>query len=68
MTEKSIDNIRLDDLLELRKPHPCGSYVWRVTRVGAEIGLTCTGCGRKVRIHRSKLRKRLRAFVERENG
>src|SRR3990172_5456394 len=38
-------DLRLDDVLRLRKPHPCGGYEWRVVRLGADIGLVCTTCG-----------------------
>ncbi|MFN8422593.1 MAG: DUF951 domain-containing protein [Anaerolineae bacterium] len=56
------DDIRLDDIVRLRKPHPCGSHAWRVVRVGAEIGLRCTGCEHKVLLPRRVYRQR---FVER---
>jgi len=53
------------DVVRLKKPHPCGSYVWTVTRLGADIGLRCHGCDRKVLLPRRTLEKRLKAFVER---
>lgn len=55
----------IDDIVRLRKPHPCGSYEWRVVRIGADIGLTCQTCGRRVLLPRRTLEKRLKAFVER---
>jgi hypothetical protein len=55
----------LDDVLQLRKPHPCGSDQWRVVRLGADIGLRCLGCDRKVLLPRSTLEKRLKRFVSR---
>ena len=55
----------LDDIVQLRKPHPCGSTEWRVVRLGADIGMTCLGCGRKVLLPRSTLEKRLKRFVSR---
>lgn len=56
---------RLGDLVRLRKPHPCGADQWRVIRLGADIGLRCTGCQRRVLLDRVVLERRLRAFVER---
>lgn len=53
------------DVVRLKKPHPCGSYQWTVTRLGADIGLRCHGCDRKVLLPRRTLEKRLKAFVER---
>ena len=55
----------LDDIVLLRKPHPCGSAQWRVVRLGADIGLRCLGCDRKVLLPRSTLEKRLKRFVSR---
>jgi hypothetical protein len=43
----------------LRKTHPCGSIRWVVDRVGADIGLTCDGCGRHVLLERRLLERRL---------
>lgn len=55
----------LDDVVQLRKQHPCGSDQWRVVRLGADIGLRCLGCDRKVLLPRSVLAKRLKRFVSR---
>lgn len=55
----------IDDIVRLRKLHPCGSYEWKVVRVGADIGLTCQTCGRRVLLPRRTLEKRLKAFVSR---
>lgn len=57
--------LRLDDRLSLRRQHPCGSRTWLVTRLGADIGLRCEGCGRRVMLERAELERRLDAFVER---
>ncbi len=55
----------MDDIVRLRKVHPCGSYEWRVVRLGADIGLKCLGCGRRVLLPRSVFERRLKAFVAR---
>lgn len=55
----------LDDVVRLRKPHPCGSYEWVVVRLGADIGLKCTTCGRRVLLPRRTVEKRLKEFVSR---
>lgn len=52
-------DVRLEDRLTLAKPHPCGSNKWRVVRLGADIGLTCDGCGHRVLIERRALEGRL---------
>lgn len=55
----------LDDVVRLRKPHPCGSTDWVVVRLGADIGLRCLGCGRRVLLPRRIVEKRLKSFVSR---
>jgi hypothetical protein len=57
--------IHLGDVVRLRKPHPCGGYEWRVVRLGADIGIVCTTCGRRVLLPRSTFQKRVKTFVSR---
>ncbi len=57
--------LRMDDVVRLRKVHPCGGYDWRVVRLGADIGLRCLKCNRRVLIERRELEKRLKLFVSR---
>jgi len=58
-------DVALDDIVRLRKPHPCGGYEWRVVRLGADIGLVCLTCGRRVLLERREFEKRLKTFVQR---
>ena len=55
-----LPDLQLNDHLRLRKQHPCGSYEWTVTRLGADIGLECKGCGRRVMLTRRELNRRLK--------
>jgi hypothetical protein len=48
------------DNVTLRKPHPCGGYTWTVTRVGADIGLRCDTCGRRVMLEREEFERRVK--------
>jgi hypothetical protein len=57
--------IYLDDLVQTRKSHPCGGDTWRVVRLGAEIGMRCETCGRKVLLPRSEFERRVKRFVRR---
>lgn len=59
------EEFRMGDVLRLRKPHPCGGFDWEVTRLGADIGLRCQKCGRRVLLDRSVLQRRLKSFVSR---
>ena len=56
-------DLRLGDVVRLKKQHPCGSFEWEVTRLGADIGLRCLGCERRVMLVRSKVEKRIKAVV-----
>ncbi len=60
--------VYIDDVVRLRKPHPCGSFEWTVVRLGADIGLRCHGCSRKVLLPRRELERRLKTFVSRGPG
>ena len=59
--------IRLGDVVRLKKKHPCGSYEWQVVRLGADIGVRCLKCRRQVLLERSIFERRVRAFISRED-
>ncbi len=62
-----LPDLNLGDVLRLRKPHPCGGYEWRVVRLGADIGLECLTCGRRVLLERRALKNRLKTVVHSGN-
>ena len=62
------EEIQVNDLVRLRKPHPCGSYEWRVVRIGADIGLKCQVCGKRVLMSRSTFKKRLKTVIHRSEN
>jgi len=53
------------DVVRLKKSHPCGGFDWSVVRLGADIGIRCQTCGRRVLLPRRDLERRLRHFVSR---
>lgn len=55
--------IRLQDKLTMKKPHPCGSKDWIVLRTGADIKLRCLGCGHEVMLPRFKVEKNIKAIT-----
>jgi len=57
--------IRLGDVVRLKKKHPCGGYEWQVTRLGADIGIKCLQCQRRVLLERSVFERKVKAFVSR---
>ena len=55
--------IMVGDLLELKKPHPCGSKEFKVLRVGSDIRIACQGCGRDMTLDRIKLEKSIKKIT-----
>ncbi|KRO05482.1 hypothetical protein IV54_GL001746 [Levilactobacillus paucivorans] len=62
----------LGDLVEMKKPHPCGTNRWEITRMGADIKIKCTNCGHVVMLSRREFEKKLKKVLVRkadaENG
>ena len=53
-------DVQLQDVLVMKKPHPCGSRQWLVLRSGMDFRLRCLGCGHEVMLPRSKAEKNIR--------
>jgi len=62
-----IQEFLVGDRVQMRKKHPCGSDEWIIYRVGADIGLRCTGCDRRVMLERSVFVKRLKKVLEKDS-
>jgi hypothetical protein len=58
-------DIRLNDIVEMKKGHPCGENRWQIIRVGADIKIKCLGCSRIVMIERNKFEKNMKKLLER---
>ncbi len=58
-------DIKVGDVLRMKKTHPCGNNLWQVGRLGADIGMTCQKCGRHVLMARSYLERRVRDVIPR---
>lgn len=56
-------DIKVGDVLELKKPHPCGSNLFAVTRIGADFKIVCKGCGHEVYTPRSKVEKNIKKII-----
>ena len=55
--------IKVGDRVEMKKAHPCGSKVWEILRVGADIKIKCLGCDRLVIVPRSKFEQIAKKIV-----
>lgn len=58
-------DVQLNDILTMKKPHPCGSKRWKVLRIGMDFKLRCEGCGHEVMLPRAKVEKNIKT-IERE--
>ena len=59
---------RVNDVIELKKPHPCGSKQFKVLRVGGLMRIVCVGCSRDMDIERLKLEKATKKIISSEGG
>ncbi len=59
-------DVRVGDVLKMKKPHPCGSFEWKVLRSGMDFRLRCLGCGHEVLIARSKAEKGIKEIIRTE--
>jgi hypothetical protein len=56
--------IKVNDRLVMKKSHPCGSNIFKVTRIGMDFKLVCEGCGHEILIPRSKAEKNIKKILE----
>ena len=58
-------NYSLGDIVQMRKPHPCGSNHWEVVRTGMDFRIKCLGCGRQVMLPRPQFEKGVKVVISR---
>ena len=61
-------DLKLNQRVELKKQHPCGSREWKVLRVGMDFKLRCAGCGHELMLPRSKAEKAVKKIIPREEA
>jgi hypothetical protein len=59
-------DVQVGDVIQTRKPHPCGSDQWSVYRIGADIGLRCLGCDRRVMLPYRQFARAMKKRISRE--
>ena len=57
----------VNDIVTMKKPHPCGGRDWKVVRVGADVKLCCLTCGKFVNLTRDELKKREKSVKKEES-
>lgn len=63
--QTTYNEIHLGDVVRMRKPHPCGGSEWEVVRLGADIGIRCRKCSRRVLLPRSQFLRQVKALIGR---
>ena len=58
---------KLNDIVEMKKPHACGTNRWKIIRVGVDIKIKCVNCGREVMIDRLEFIRKLKKVLGEEN-
>jgi hypothetical protein len=58
-------DVQVGDIVQFRKQHPCGGWTWEVVRTGADIGVVCTTCHRRILLPRDKFRRSVKKIVSR---
>lgn len=59
-------DVQVGDILEMKKPHPCGSRRFLVLRSGMDFKIRCTGCGHEVMVPRLKAEKNIKKIIRQE--
>ena len=58
-------NYQVGDVVQMKKPHPCGTNEWEVLRVGADFKLRCIACKHLIMIPREKFEKSVKKVLRR---
>ena len=56
----------LNDIVEMKKPHPCGTNSWKIIRMGMDIRIKCTGCNHSVLLPRSEFEKKIKKIISKD--
>lgn len=55
---------KVGQVIEMKKPHPCGANSWKILRVGMDFRISCTKCGRSIMVPRKTVEKGFKRFIE----
>ena len=61
------NDISLNDIVEMKKPHACGTKTWEIKRLGVDLKLKCTGCGHEIMMDRLEFNKKMKKKVDKPN-
>ncbi|WP_181350752.1 DUF951 domain-containing protein [Thalassobacillus sp. CUG 92003] len=58
-------DFQLHDIVQMKKPHPCGENRWKIIRMGADIRIKCTGCDHSIMMPRRRFESKMKKVLER---
>lgn len=58
--------MEIGDIVQLKKKHPCGSYLWKVIKLGIDVRLECLGCGRMIILERETALEGIKRIIDKE--
>lgn len=61
-------DVRVNDVLLMKKPHPCGAKEFTVLRSGMDFKLRCNGCGHEIMVARNKIEKSIKKIIREETA
>ena len=59
-------DVKVNDIIVMKKPHPCGCNEFLVTRIGMDFKIKCTKCSHEVMVARKKIEKNIKQ-IKRED-
>lgn len=59
--------LKVGDIVKLKKQHPCGSLEWKILRIGIDFRIQCSGCGHQVMLPRKQLEKSVKKIISNQN-
>jgi hypothetical protein len=65
--ENKVLNYGVGTKVIMKKPHPCGTNLWEITRTGADIKIKCVNCGREIMMDRLEFEKKLKKVIGGKN-
>ena len=63
----TIPKLNQGDILEMKKPHPCGGTRMRILRLGSDVKIECLACAHQMTLNRIKLEKSIRRILASES-
>jgi hypothetical protein len=61
-------DVRVNDILEMKKKHPCGNNKFQVLRIGMDFRIKCTSCQREVMLPRAACEKNIKKIIREEEN